>query len=312
MGESGFSIRKLSKAIREQTTDATGKPARGSSYTSLRDFIHGVVDEPRPNILEEAAKALGVSSDWLIRGEGSPTDFDRDVVELSATLVGTGDLRADIEVGETEGRGEARLPRLGTVATGTSQGTRRGEDGHNADVSREDKRRATVVKIYGNVVRALGDVLEHEPSAFSLSNLAYIVTVRMGSLIKMLKNEVQSLGFPGGASIERLPRHYIDDAAWLRELFAVPDENARRHIANLPMFDDERVAREVAQAIRAPMDVFGIDPKDLSHDFMADYLQAMQPIILSLARIRPADDDAGDDVRVNYRGVRERPCRFRN
>jgi transcriptional regulator with XRE-family HTH domain len=86
LAERNMSLYELHKEVKERTGGA-----RGSSYSGLRHYVTGAVKNPRPNIVEAAAHALGVSPEWLLTGEGSPHPT-------------AGHIEAELETAEQENR----------------------------------------------------------------------------------------------------------------------------------------------------------------------------------------------------------------
>jgi hypothetical protein len=85
----GHGVRALANEIQAAT-----QTARGSSYGALRALMEGEIINPRVDILEAAARVMGVRPEWLIWNQGEMTD-ERDsaagaaqvsVEELRATL----------------------------------------------------------------------------------------------------------------------------------------------------------------------------------------------------------------------------------
>ena len=56
--------RGLAREVRKRV----GK--KGASDSSIRDYLHGKIEKPRPEILMAIAEVLNVPSEWLITGEG--------------------------------------------------------------------------------------------------------------------------------------------------------------------------------------------------------------------------------------------------
>lgn len=67
--------KRLSRTIKQRGWDYPELAARsGVSVESIRKYAQGGVDNPRGNIPNNLAKALGVSVIWLMHNEGSPED----------------------------------------------------------------------------------------------------------------------------------------------------------------------------------------------------------------------------------------------
>ena len=58
--------------------------ARGSSESSLRDYLHGRVANPRSEILAAMARVLGVNEEFVLQGKGDPTPAETVVREAAS------------------------------------------------------------------------------------------------------------------------------------------------------------------------------------------------------------------------------------
>lgn len=62
----GKTLRDLHRDVQE----ALGKATRGTSYGAVRAIVEGEVDHPRPNVVREIARSLGVCFEYLMDLEG--------------------------------------------------------------------------------------------------------------------------------------------------------------------------------------------------------------------------------------------------
>lgn len=76
--ESGLTMTAFRKAVM-----ADSGRVRGSSESSLRDYLHGRVANPRSEILVAMARVLGVKEEFVLHGTGDPTPAETVVREAA-------------------------------------------------------------------------------------------------------------------------------------------------------------------------------------------------------------------------------------
>ena len=84
--EGGLTMAALTKAVQQ---DVGG--TRGSSESSLRNYLRGRVTNPRSEILVAMARVLGVNEQFILQGTGDPTPAETVVRESAGEPVGWAD-----------------------------------------------------------------------------------------------------------------------------------------------------------------------------------------------------------------------------
>ena len=75
----GLTMAGFTKAVRHEVGGT-----RGSSESSLRDYLHGRVSNPRSEIVAAMARILGLQEEFVLHGTGDPTPAEKVVREAAS------------------------------------------------------------------------------------------------------------------------------------------------------------------------------------------------------------------------------------